>query len=236
MISNIQKLTAWSILFFFAVPAYTQINPFISLGGGYDYNFNKYYDENGYTKFEGNLDYNTGLNLGTTLGKRIRFRTGVNYVQFTYGRKPRNAQVYLSESNMRISAINFNPILDGGIIISEKFNLYVYAGYRFEWIVDRYEESIIRATGETTETSYIDHDYSKSYSGPLSGFILKYKAGRHLAFTFEPGYTYFTKGLYYQNSGNLQRFSANIGIQWQFLLSKPKKKADDLIEENSTKE
>ena len=235
MISVVKNLSALCITILCALPAHTQVNPFISIGGGYDYNLNKYYNENGYSKFEGTLDFSTGLNLGTTLGKRIRFRTGVNYAQFTYGRNPRDPQVFISESNMRISSVNFNPVLDGGIFISEKFNLYLYAGYRFEWVVDRYEESIIRETGKTIETSFIDHDYNTSYNGPMGGVILKYNAGKHLGFTVEPSYTYFLEEFYYQNSGNLQRISVNIGIQWQFLLSKSRKKSDDLIEENSTR-
>ncbi|MBN2275895.1 MAG: hypothetical protein JXR41_04575 [Bacteroidales bacterium] len=220
------KLPVLFILLFFVVPGYAQVNPFISLGGGYDYNLNKYYDENNYTGFEGHSDFNAGLHLGTTLGKRIRFRTSVNYAQFTYGRNPMNEQLYISESTMRISNINLNPMLDGCLFLSDKFNLYLYAGYRFEWVVDSYEESIVRETGKTKDTRYIDRNYTTFNNGPLGGIILKYKAGKHLAFTFEPGFTYFLKEFYYQNDGNLQRISANIGIEWQFLVSKPKKKTD----------
>jgi len=237
MVKNCSTLIAVTVMVIFTAPVYSQVNPFIDLSGGYDYNLNKYYNKYVYEKFEGKTDFNAGVALGVTLGKRVRFRTGVNYAQFTYGQYypsgflTDNAGISYTESEMTIHCINLNPRLDGRLLTIKKIDLYITAGYRFEWVVDDDEESI-KSDGATTSSHYLDKNFKKSNGGPFVGFIVKYNAGKHLGITFEPLYTYYLKELYYQNDGNLQRLSANIGIEYTFLLGKNRaeKKQEEVIE------
>jgi len=122
---------------------------------------------------------------------------------------------------MTIRCIHLNPMLDGRLLTFKKFDFYITTGYRFEWVVDNDEESI-KSGGATTSSHYLDKSFESSNGGPYGGVIVKYNAGKHLGITFEPGYTYYLKELYYQNDGNFQRFSANIGIEFTFLTGKNK--------------
>ena len=237
MVKNCYTLLAVTVMVVFTAPVYSQVNPIIDLSGGYDYNLNKFYNKYVYEKSEGQTDYNAGVTLGITLGKRVRFRTGVNYAQFTYGQQypsgffTDNAGVSYTESEMTIRCIDLRPMLDGRLLTVKKIDLYVTAGYRFEWVVDDDEESI-KSDGSTTSSHYLDKNFEKSNGGPFVGFIVKYNAGKHLGITFEPGYTYYLKKLYYQNDGSLQRLSANIGIAYTFLPGRKKaeKKQEEVIE------
>jgi hypothetical protein len=227
MVNNTFKILTVTVLVILCSPAHAQVNPFLNLNGGYDLNINKYYSKYVYEKFEGKKDFNGGLALGITLGKRMRFRIGVNYAQLTYGQTypsgflTDNTGTSYTESTMTLHAIHMDPALDGRLFSFKKFDLYITAGYRFEWITGHDEESI-KSGGETVSSSYLDRNYPKANGGPHGGLIVKYNAGKHLGITLEPAYTYYLKELYYQNDGNLQRFSANIGIAYTFLTGKNK--------------
>ena len=54
----------------------------INLNGGLDYNSNKYYSPNGYSKFEdGKTDFNAGMDVGYRFSKLVRFRLEFKYVE-----------------------------------------------------------------------------------------------------------------------------------------------------------
>ncbi|MBN1414639.1 MAG: outer membrane beta-barrel protein [Bacteroidales bacterium] len=215
----VQRLISTCVIALFIAPVYSQVRPFINLNIGYDYNINKYYSGYGYEKFEGTTDFNAGLNAGITLGKRVRFRVGFNYVQFTYGEKPipTSTEIGLyTEASMRISSLNVLPSLDCRLVSANKFDFYLSAGYHIEWVADHYQSTKLTDDGWTSKFKFIDPDYTKTYTGPTGAIIVKYNLGKHLGITLEPRYTYFLKELYYRNDGVLQRISCNLGVEYKF--------------------
>jgi opacity protein-like surface antigen len=223
MINNFRRLLAAIIVILFVTPAFSQVDPFINLGAGYDYNFNKYYNENGYIRFENATDYNAGGDFGLQLGKNARFHAVFNYVQFTYGKTPRDTSVFYSEAKMRISSLSLTPALDIRVWSHKKLDLYVTAGYLMEWVVDMKETNQLK-DGGTTNLILMKKDYNSFISGPAGGIILKYNISKNLGITFEPTYTYFLKKFYEpENDLNLQRISVGIGVEYLFLLKHKKK-------------
>ncbi len=237
MIHYYYRFSAAALLAIFFAPAIAQVNPFINLNGGYDYNLHKYYSKYVYEKFEGKADFNAGMAIGLTLGKRVRLRTGLHYAQLTYGHYypegflTDNTGISYTESKMTLHALHLDPSLDGRLFSYKKADFYITAGYWFEWNTGHEEESV-KTSGSTVSSRYLDRNYPKSNGGPHGGFIVKYNTGKHLGITFEPGYTFYLKEMYYQNDGRLQRFTANIGLEYTFHTGKNKaaKKKDMPVE------
>jgi hypothetical protein len=226
MIRTMQKLLTAAILIAFIIPVYGQVDPYINLGGGYDYNLNKYYQRNQWIMTEGKLDFNASADPGLQLGKGARFHAMVNYVQFTYGQNNTDPSEFLSEIKVRISSMSLTPALDVKLWSNEKMDLYITAGYLMEWVVDLKETNKL-TDGTTSNTIYkkvIDANYKSYVDGPTGGLFLKYNINKNLGITFEPSYTYFLKKFYDKNDlGNLQRISASIGVEYLFRLQHKKK-------------
>jgi len=226
MINNFRILLTAAIAILFVIPSFSQVDPFINLGGGYDYNLNKYYERPQWIMFEGKTDFNAGGDFGLQLGKNARFHAIFNYVQFTFGQTNTDPSEFLEEINMRIGSLSLTPALDIRLWSHKKLDLYITAGYLMEWVVDMKETNLLK-DGSTSNTIYkrvIDSNYKKFVDGPTGGLFIKYNISKNLGITFEPGYTYFLKKFYdKQGVGNLQRISAGIGVEYLFLLKHKKK-------------
>jgi hypothetical protein len=216
----------------FMAPSFSQVDPFINLGVGYDYNFNKYYDVNQWTSYEGKTDFNAGMDFGMQLGKNARFHAVFNYLQFTYGQTNTDPSEFLTKIDLRLASLSLAPALDVRLWSHEKMDLYITAGYLMEWVVDMKETNHLKdgSTSNTIYTKVIDSDYNSFVGGPTGGVFVKYNLSKNLGITFEPSYTYFIKKFYNKyETNNLQRLSFNIGVEYLFLL-KHKKKTDTFEE------
>ena len=188
----------------------------INLNGGYDYNINKYYNPNNYKKFEnGETDFNFGFDVGYKLSDNFRFRMEFKYSEFSYGQYYLSTSSDLLKTEMTLSCMDINPRMDYRIWSHNDFELFLTTGLRLEYMMD-YNQNTLRADGEYSSRNYISLDYKDKMSGLIGGAILKYNLSKHWGITFAPEYTYFFDQLYYENSGALQRFNTNVGIEWTF--------------------
>jgi hypothetical protein len=221
MITNFRRYLAAAVVILFVMPSFSQVDPFINLGAGYDYNFNKYYERPQWIMFEGKTDFNAGGDFGLQLGKNARFHAIFNYVQFTYGQTNTDTSEYLTEIKIRIGSLSLTPALDVRFLSYKKFDFYVTAGYLMEWVVDLKETNKLK-DGSNSNSIYkgvIDENYKSFVNGPTGGIIVKYNLTKNLGITFEPSYTYFLQKFYEKKElGNLQRISVGIGIEYLFLL------------------
>jgi hypothetical protein len=226
MIHNFRRLLAAVIVLFLVTPSFSQVDPFINLGAGYDYNLNKYYELNQWNLVNGMTDFNAGGDFGLQLGKGARFHATFKYVQFTYGQTNTDPSEFLSEIKIRIGSLSLTPALDVRLWSHKKLDLYVTAGYLMEWVVDLKETNQLK-DGSTSNTLYkkvIDVNYTNFVNGPTGGVLLKYNINKNWGVTFGPGYTYFLNKFYDKKDlANLQRISANIGVEYLFLLKHKKK-------------
>lgn len=205
------------LLFVMLIPlfGFSQSRFSININGGYDYNIDKYYSPNTYKKFEnGQTDFNFGFDVGFRLSETFRFRVEFKYAEFSYG------QYYLTsgdllKTEMTLNCMNINPRLDYRIWAHNNFELFLTTGIRLEYVMDDNQESM-RADGNISTRNYISLDFDDNMSGLIGGAILKYKLSDHWGISFTPEYTLFFDELYHENSGVLQRFSTNVGIEWTF--------------------
>ena len=229
MINIFRRYFAAAVIIMCMTPSFSQVDPFINLGAGYDYNLNKYYEMNQWTMYEGKTDFNVSGDFGLQMGKNARFHALFNYVQFSYGQTNSDPSEDLTECEMRVSSLSLTPALDVRVWSLKKLDFYVTAGFLMEWVVDM-EETNQWKDGSTSNEIYMDKNYTSFMDGPTGGIILKYNISKNLGITFEPSYTYFLKKFYDKSEiGNLQRISVGIGVEYLFLL-KHKKKTDGFEE------
>lgn len=208
-----------SILFFVflltSISGFSQSRFFLNLNGGCDYNFNKYYSPNGYTKFENSReDFNLGLDAGFRFTDWIRFRMEFKYVEYSYGHFF-NSTSDLMKAEMTLSNLDFNPMLDFRVLSAGKFEFFLTSGFMLEYVVGN-EQETYRTDGEMSSMNYIPMDYDDTMTGWTGGMIFKYNLFKNIGVTFTPEYTQFFHKLYEENDGNLQRINTNVGIEWTF--------------------
>jgi hypothetical protein len=224
MINNFRGYLTAAVIVMFMAPSYSQVDPYINLGAGYDYNLNKYYEMNQWIMYEGKTDFHAGGDLGLQMGKNARFHAILNYVQFTYGQTNGDPSEDLTECEMRIGSLSLTPALDIRFWSLKKFDFYASGGYTMEWVVDMKETNQWK-DGSTTDKIYMDKNYNSFVSGPTGSILLKYNLSKNLGITLKPSYTYYLKKFYDKNElGNLQRISIGIGVEYLFLLKHDKKK------------
>ena len=203
------------VCLFFMLSGFAQSRWSVNLNAGCDYNINKYYSPYNYKKFENSKeDFNLGLNVGYRLADWVRFRMEFKYNEYSYGHYFTSTSDLL-KSEMTLSNLDFNPMIDFRVMSFNKFEFFLTTGLRLEYTIDD-EQETLRTDGEMSTLKYIPMDYDDKMSGWTGGAILKYNLSKHLGITFTPEYTLFFDRLYSENDGQMQRFSTNVGIEWTF--------------------
>ena len=205
----------WIFVFFVLLSGmvFAQSRFTVNLNGGFDFNSNKYYNANGYSKFEnGQNDFNFGLDLGFRFSKLVRARIEVRYTELSYGQRPTSPADIL-ETEMTLSNMDINPRLDFHFYTYKKFDFYLSPGLRFEYIVNSNQKSE-KSDGTISRRNYISTDYNDRYSGFIGGAIVRYNLTKRLGFTFAPDYTIFFNHIYEQSDKTMQRFNANLGVEF----------------------
>lgn len=212
MVKRIQ-IILFSLLL--SLAGFSQTRFSVNLNGGIDKNFNKFYNPNGYTKFEeANAEYNYGLDVGYRLTDWFRARLEFKINEYSFGQKP-IASVDIAESSLTMKNIAFNPRLDFRIFNPGKFEFFISPGFRLEYLMDANQESI-RTDGEKSDHNYISTNYRDNMSGFIAGAKLKYNFTDHLGITLSPEYTFFFDKLYEKNDVAMHRFSSSLGVEWTF--------------------
>ena len=189
-----------------------------ALGGGLDYNYNLYFDYNNYTPYQVNHDFNLDLTGAIQLGKKIRLRLEFNYSKFSYGQRytiVQSSNDALIKSEMTIHNLGIIPRLDYKLITFSKFDLYISPGFKFD-INLNYAEASTTTAGKVISTEHMNYDYDNFMQGISGGLLLKYNITKHLSVNLVPDYTFYLGKFYNQNSGNLQRMSGNLEVEWLY--------------------
>lgn len=186
----------------------------VGINGGFDKNFNKYYDENNYSSINtGKIDFNGGVNVAYRLGSWLRFRVDFKYSEYAYGREPSSSSSEIKETILHAYHLGFTPRFDFLVWKKNEFELYLSPGLYFEYLLD-VDQISIRSDGSNSYRHYISTDYRDTMTGVVGGAMLKYNLTDHIGLTFSPDYTLFFDELYEENDALMQRISANFGIEW----------------------
>jgi len=212
-----KRIFILAALMMFSGAAFSQSWLGLKLTGGYDYNFNKYYDYNVWTGFEHeNMDFNTGLDVIMRISKKVRFRIELRYDQMNYGQTSVNPSNEISKSEMKLRCIDVNPRFDIRVWSKNRFELFVSPGLRLQYAVDPDETSYKRSGEVSSYRTYVSMDYNEALPGVLAGAILKYNINNKVGLTFSPDFYYSFKKLYDGNNSNLMGFRTNVGIEYFF--------------------
>ncbi|WP_163708054.1 outer membrane beta-barrel protein [Mangrovibacterium lignilyticum] len=193
---------------------FSQSRFFVNLNAGWDYSANKYYNYNNYDIFEneGN-DLSWGLDLGYKFSDIVRFRIESRFGQYSFGQYYSGAD--LIQTEMTMSYFNINPRFDFRVWTKDKFELFVSPGLKLEYIYDS-DQVTDKTDGTTSDLSYVSSAYADNMAGFIGGAIFKYNINKHLGITLSPEYTLYFKKLYEKNDDNMRRFSARLGVEWNF--------------------
>lgn len=212
-----KRIWILAVLLLFSGAAFSQSWLGVGLTGGYDYNFNKYYNYNGWTDDENvKMDFNTGLDIIMRMSKKVRFRIELRYEQLNYGQNSGSASFEISNSEMKLHCIDVNPRFDIRVWTKQKWELFVSPGLRLQYAVNP-DETSYKSTGEISKYhTYINTDYNDALPGFLAGAILKYNINKRIGVKFSPDFYYSFKKLYDEGNSNLIGFRSNIGIEYFF--------------------
>lgn len=210
-----KRIWILAVLLLFSGAAFSQSWLGLSLTGGYDYNFNKYYNYSEWTDAEHeNMDFNTGLDIIMRMSKKVRFRIELRYEQLNYGQN--SGSTSISKSEMKLHCIDINPRFDIRVWTKQKWELFLSPGLRLQYVVDP-EETSYKSDGEISKHhTYVNTDYNDALPGVLAGAILKYNINKRLGLKFSPDFYYSFKKLYDEGNNNLMGFRSNIGIEYFF--------------------
>lgn len=189
----------------------------LTITGGSDCNFSKYYDKTNYVAFDdGGTDYNVGMDISYKVSTGVAFRLESRYGHINYGQRRIGGEPTYKDL-MKLEYMDLNPRIDIRVWQKSKLDVYVSTGFRLEYILDSDQKSFY-ADGSlsSTEFNYVDTNYDSSPTGWLVGARIKYNFTKHIALIFSPDYSLCFDKLYYQNSNSLSRFSTNVGIEWTF--------------------
>jgi len=210
-----KRIWILAVLMLFSGAAFSQSWFGLQLTGGYDYNFNKYYDYNGDSKFEhNNADFNTGLDVILRMSKKARFRIELRYDQMNYGQSISNGT--FSESKVKLHCMEINPRIDIRVWIKNKFELFLSPGFKLQYVINPQVDTYYESGKVSYRTDYYDKDYNDALPGVLAGAVLKYNINKHMGLTFSPDFYFSSKKLYGQNNGNLMGFRTNVGLEYFF--------------------
>jgi len=193
---------------------FSQSRFFVNLNAGIDYTTNKYYNYNNYSIFDNDgAEFSYGLDLGYKLSDKVRVRVEGRYGSYSYGQYYTGSD--FDQTKMTLDYFDINPRLDFRMFSKGKFELFLSPGWRLEYISDSSQETI-KTDGSTSDASYVSNAYSESMSGFIAGAILKYNYNKHFGLTLSPEYTLFTKKLYSKNDDSMMRYSARLGVEYNF--------------------
>ncbi|MDR1780159.1 MAG: hypothetical protein LBR50_05440 [Tannerella sp.] len=189
----------------------------VNLHGGPDFNWDKYYSNNEYLQIANpGFDYNVDLSLILRVTNTVRFRIDGGYSEMSFGWKPNpeHGAYAFRKAEMSLFLLNFAPRVDVKLLTLGNFDMFVSPGFFQEFVLGN-DQLTTKTDGTTSwRSSYVKTDYHRHTAGAVLGAVVKYNVTRHLGLTFNPDYIRFMNKLYKKNSGDMQRFRLNLGVEW----------------------
>lgn len=189
---------------------------------GMDYNFNAYRmteDDNGFTYYGMNPNLSFAVDFGYNVSRRFKPRFEVEYFYLKYGTNWN----YGEESDFdktitTVSYLGLNLHLDYGLILGDRFQVYLSPGLITDLAVNRTYDTYFNNSDDHTNAEYnvLSEQYPKALMGVSLSTPLAFKIKSNLKLTMEPEFTYFPYNFLKINEEPYTRISFKVGLQHTF--------------------
>ncbi len=210
-------------LMFFAFEGFAQPQFSLGVSGGYDKNFNQFY-KMPKTNVDAFPDYNIGVDGILTINDWLRVKAEIHYENLGFTRNwdiESSSPDRIDVSKVSLNNLDISPKVDLRFLKLGNFETYFSAGFRFEFMLGKYEVSYT-ASGEEMEDDHVMDEYNEGQAGVVGGLLFKYNVSDNISITLSPEYTYFFDPLYLQSEydddyeHDLYRMGVNLGVEWRF--------------------
>ncbi|MBN1924366.1 MAG: outer membrane beta-barrel protein [Prolixibacteraceae bacterium] len=210
-------------LLFFAFEGFSQVDFSLGISAGYDKSYNQFY-KMPKTNVDGFPDYNFGVDAILGINDWLRVKAEIHYANLGFTRHWNIESTNpdrIDLSKVSLNNLDISPKVDLRFLKIGNFEAYATAGFKFEFLLGKYEVSYT-ASGEEMEGDYVADEYNEGQAGLTGGLLFKYKASDKISITLSPEYTYFFDPLYklseYEDDYkyDLYRVGVKLGVEWRF--------------------
>ncbi len=220
---NVHKLALLLVLtaFFQAGMAQTQFS--LGVSAGYDQSYNQFY-KMPKTNVDAFPDYNLGVNGILGINDWLRVKLELHYANIGFTRHwniESTSPDRIDLSKVSLNNLDVSPRVDLRFLHLGNFEVFFSPGFRFEFMLGKYERSYT-AAGTLMEETYITDKYNEGNAGVVGSLLFRYAISPEFSITLSPEYTYFFDPLYYQSEYDdpskydMQRIGVNLGVEWRF--------------------
>jgi len=213
-----------------SIPGFSQKDYSIAVTGGYDYNMNHLIGL-GLENCTNTLpDFNIGADFSFLMGDKLRLRADLRYSNISFEEPYLNSYHPLNKNAVRLvyafNNLDISPRADYRILKIKNFDLYASAGFKFEFLLGKFE-LLELANGDLDTSNTFKYATTGTNVGVVGGLIFKYNITPKIGIVLAPDYTSFfdyfapdrndyndRESAYWKHY--LQRFSMNAGVEWTF--------------------
>ncbi len=195
-------------------------NVTIGIKGGMGYNLNGYrsaLDDAGFTYYDMNPGFKTGIEFGVFATQKFRIRTFVGYNEMSYGMDGNNIKENLEKTETKLYGINWEINFDYCFFDKERLDFFISPGLVADF-VSSFDHKNYLTNGEINYNNYnyLTEQYPASAAGANISFIARAKLANNIYMSLTPEYTLFFKKFTAGNDGMYQRLNLNLGIEYNF--------------------
>lgn len=194
----------------------------LSLGfyGGITHNLGAYQtgpDNHGFSFYEVNTGYSTGISLALSVSNKIRIRFESGYSQMEYGVDWGDNYLAFDKTINTLHDLNLNLSIDYLLFQHKNLQLFVSPGVVNEF-VKAHEYTTTLSDGNFNHKNYnvLSEDYQQYQLGGNISLFARYRLSGLLSISMSPGYTYFFQKFIPDNDVSYQRFNLNVGMYLDF--------------------
>ncbi len=190
------------------------------LKGGLGYNVNGFrsaIDDAGFTYYDMNPNYKTGIEFGVFATQKLRIRTFIGYNEMRYGIDGNNIKENLDYSEVKMYGFNWEINLDYCFSDKEKIDFFASPGLVADFVSSSEHKNYL-TNGDINYNNYnyfTDQYPSKAVGANLS-LIARIKIVDNIYMSLTPEYTLFFKKFTAGNDGMYQRLNLNLGVEYNF--------------------
>jgi len=193
---------------------------YIGYNAGIGQNSNAYRltsDTEGFSYYEGDTHFTTGLELSYFATGWIRPRLQFRYSGTGYGMYWPDKYADFDKTDVRLSTLNLNLNVDFLVFSKEKFQLFLSPGLVSEFNVSHSYKNYA-TDGDTSSSSYniFSEQYRESIAGANFSLIAKYKLNKNFGFVLMPGYNTYFKKYVDANDKNYSKKLLSFGVEYTF--------------------
>lgn len=197
----------------------------IGVSGGIDQNINAYrIDSNKYgNSFSSSgTPFNIGIDFSIMATDKIRPRIEFKYMEAFYDASWKNNLIYykgspITKSKAKFYNFGINLHVDYLLLDMNKFKMFVSPGLKWELNVgNECRNDYANGTYDYKNYHEINTENPENIMGGSLGVLFKYKVAKNIGITLTPEYSIFFRDFVRANDAAYQRFSGNIGLEFNF--------------------